>query len=140
MNPLFLVVIMGLISGLVMSIWKWRAEKLDKDPAKIASDQNAEEKYTALCESGETISVVCRGYKNEYYVLTNRRLIIDNKKGFHSIPLDTVTKVVLRKADGGKVKQASECQVMTVYADKKYAMARYSNKFDKISAYFFDRR
>ena len=140
MNSLFLVVIMLFIYGLVINVMRLKATKSDQDPTNIAKDQVAEEKYIALCEAGETISVVCRGYKEEYYVLTNKRLIIDNKKGFQSIPLDIITKVEFRKGDGGKVKQASECQIMTVYADKKYPMCRYSGKFDQISTYFFDRQ
>ena len=138
MNPLYTVLIIFLISGVVGSLMRQRVTKSDQNMENIVKDQNAEAKYAALCETGETISVVCRGYKEEYYVLTDRRLIIDNKKGFHSIPLDTIRGIDFRKSDGGKPKQASECQVMTVHADKKYPMARYSGKFDQISAHFFN--
>lgn len=79
----------SIISGLTMNLMRSKATKSDQDSVNIAKDQSAEEKYAALCDAGETISVVCRGFREEYYVLTNKRLIIDNKKGFNSILLNT---------------------------------------------------
>ena len=139
MSSVLLVVLMLFISSLVVSVMRWRAKKSDEDPVNAVKDKEAEEKYTALCVADETISVVCRGYKEEYYILTNKRMIIDNKKGLHSIPLDTIKKVDFRKADGGKARQPLECQIMTIHTDRKYTLARYSEKFDQITNYFFYR-
>lgn len=120
MNPLYIVLFMVLLAGLMGIIWRLRAKKFDQDPANIENDQKAEEKYAALCENGEEITVVCRGYyKGEYYVLTNKRLIIDNKKGFNSIPLETITNVNIRTASTGKVRYPHECQMIMFSADKK---------------------
>ena len=140
MNPLIIVIVISLCAGLAAFGMKWRTNKSDRDPANIENDQKAEEKYAALCESGETLSVVCRGCrKGEYYVLTDKRLIIDNKKGTHSIPLDASKKAVFHNAGGSKAKQPSECLEMIVYADKKYKLYRDSWKFDQICACLFYR-
>lgn len=139
MNSLYIIVIVGLLSSIVVSIMKSRAEKADHDPANIEKDRAAEEKYSALCETDESISVICRGYKEEYYVLTNKRLIIDNKKGFNSIPLSSISKVDLKKANGDKARNNSDCQLITIHADKKYTIVRYSGKFDGIAEYFMAR-
>ena len=115
--------------------------KADQNPQNIERDKQAEEKYAALCGGDEKLLCVCRGYKKgEYYALSDRKLIIENdNQGQQIIPLDTIQKVKFQKIDGGKAKRYSECQLMTVYADKKYALARYSEKFDIISEYLFER-
>ena len=140
MNPIYIVLIMSLCAGLAAFGMKWRAEKSDRDPENIANDQKAEEKYAAFCENGETVSVICRSYKKgEYYVLTDRRLMIDDKKGVHSIPLDMIRKIVFHKAGGGKAEQPSECMEIVVHADKKYKIYRYSGKFDQFCSRNTDR-
>ncbi len=139
-NSLYLVVLMGFILSTVTFIWRERAEKADQDPANIAKDQEAEKKYAGLCESDETINVICRGNKEEYYVLTDKRLIIDNKNGLQSIPFDTIKKVKLQKLGGGKAGHPSLCQIITINADRKYTLARYSQKFNEIAAFFIDRQ
>ena len=140
MNQLYYVVLLFFIISLAAGVMRWKASKADQDPDNIAKDREAEKKYAELCEADEQISVVCRGLKEEYYVLTNRRLIIDNKKGFHSIPLDTIKNVKFQKMDGGKARSSPQCQIMSVYADRKYTLARYSEVFDQISSFFFERQ
>lgn len=139
MNSLYIVVAVGLLSAIAVAVSKRRAEKADQDPVNIEKDRAAEAKYSGLCEEGEVISVVCRGYKEEYYVLTGTRLIIDNKKGFNSIPLSSITKADLKRADGNKARTVSDCNLITFHADKKYNLVRYSGKFDKIAEYFMAR-
>lgn len=139
MSSLYLIVLMFAICSIAVAIMRSRATKSDQDPVNIEKDKMAEEKYAALCEDDETIKVVCRGYREEYYVLTDKRFIIDNNKGFNSIPLDAIKKVVFKKADGGKARNVEQCQLMIIYADKKYPTARYSAKYDEITSYFFRR-
>ena len=137
MNSTVLIILMLVLSSVAAGVMRMRATKADQDPANIAKDEEAEKKYASLCEAGESIRVVCRGYKTDYYVLTTKRLMIDSKKGLTSIPLENITKVKFQKSDGGKARQASDCQIMTVYADKRHTMCRYSEKFDEIVASFF---
>ena len=139
MDSFLIGVLLVLTSSIVVARMNSKAKKSDQMPKNIAKDQEAEKKYAAFCEDGETLRVVCRGWKEEYYVLTDRRLIIDNKKGFISIPFDSIKRVDFKNGDGGKARQPSDCQVMIVYADKEYYMARYSGKFNQISEFFFNR-
>ncbi len=139
MDSFYIIIAIGLISSIVIAIMRYKAEKGDQDPSNIEKDRAAATKYSELCEESETISVVCRGYKEEYYVLTNKRLIIDNKKGFNSIPLQSISKVDLKKADGSKARSSSDCQLIMIHAEKRYTIVRYSGKFDGIAEYFFSR-
>ncbi len=92
------------------------------------------DKYTAMCKDGETLQVVCPGYKTEYYAMTDKGLIIDNKKGVQSIPFSTITSIDCWRMGGGTASSPSECHTITIYADKKYYIGRYSSQFEQIAA------
>ena len=137
MPTILLLVIMGLITSITVAIMKAKQAKADKNPNNIESDQRAEETFAALCEADENIKVVCRGgYKGEYYAVTNKRLMINNKKGLVSIPLETIQKVRLQTLDGHKAKEPSDCYHIIINADKKYSFYRNSGKFDMLSSVF----
>ena len=135
---LIILAVIVIIISVPVAIWRRRrAQKMDQDPANIENDKKVEEKYASLCESNERLIVVCRGYyKDEYYILTDERLFIENKKGVHTIPLGTVKKIEFLTVTGGKTKYTSECFTVMVYANKRYWLYRNSEKFDEICAYF----
>ena len=91
------------------------------------------DKYTAMCEDGETLQVVCPGFKTEYYAMTDKRLIVDNKKGVQSIPFSTITHVDCWRTGGGEASTPSDCQTISIHADKKYYIGRYSSRFEQIA-------
>ena len=129
----FYVVLMLFIVSISGAVMRYKADKADKNPENLASDEDAERKYAALCEPGETLKVVCRGWKEQYYVLTDRRLILEDKKGMQSIPLNSIQNVKFRKTDGGKARTVDTCQSIIIYANGQYSLFRYSNKFDQIT-------
>lgn len=133
MNPFVIGLLVVVIPVIVSSILKKKHAEEDKSPVNQARDTEARAKYQALCEEGETLQTVCRGYQTEYYAMTDRRLIIDNKKGLQSVPFESIRKVDFFKMGGGKAATASDCQVIAVHADKKYSMACYSGNFEQIA-------
>ena len=141
MNSSTTILLLGLFNALLIIIWNIRTTRADENPQNIERDKQAEEKYAALCTGDERLLCVCRGYyKNEYYVLTDRNLIIeDHRKGQQVIPLDRIRKVKFKKINGKKAKHFSECQIIIVYTDRKYALTQISEKFAIISEYLFER-
>ena len=97
------------------------------------SDTALWDRYAAMCKNGNTLQVVCPGYKTEYYALTDMGLIIDNKKGVQFILFTDITSVDFFRMGGGRPTSASECQNIVIYADKKYYLGRYSSQFDQIA-------
>lgn len=140
MNPLYIVIIIGLITSITAMILRNKASKADSDPANIESDRNEEKKAVSLCDEGESVKIVCRGNgKDIYYILTDKRLIIDKHKGMSSIRLDMIERVRFYKTGGDKAKQSSDCFYFKVYVfeDKTYTFYRYSEKFEQLCDYFF---
>lgn len=140
MSPIFIVVISGLIVSAGFAIIKYRSSKADANPVNIEADKKEEEKAASLCEEGESVKIVCRGNgKGVYYILTDKRLIIDKPKRMKSISLDMIERVRFLKMNGDKAKSVNDCMCIKLYVfeNKKYGLYRYSNQFDQLCAYFF---
>jgi len=103
------------------------------------SDTALWDRYAAMCKNGNTLQVVCPGYKTEYYALTDMGLIIDNKKGVQFILFTDITSVDFFRMGGGRPTSASECQSISIKADKTYYLGRYSSQFDKIAGELMNR-
>ena len=109
-----------------------RRNAAKKDLENVEADRDARERYDDMCGEGETLRVVCRGWKKgEYYVLTSARLIIDNGL-VTSIPLENVKKVRLIDAAGGGTKRTADAAAISVKADRKYKLYRASNEFERL--------
>lgn len=52
MNPLYIMIIIGLITSITAVILRNKASKADSDPANIESDRNEEEKAVSLAMKG----------------------------------------------------------------------------------------
>lgn len=139
MNPLLLGVLSVLIIGIAFVVIKVRTAKADAAPENREAVQKEEKKIKAQCKEGESVKVVCRSNKkDEYYVLTDQRLIIDGNKGINSIPLDMIERVLFYKMGGEKTRNASDCYYFKVFVfeGKKISLYRNSDKFDKLCEYF----
>jgi|GEM_PF-5151420 len=110
------------------------ADRANVQEGSQTRDTTLWDKYAAMCEDGETLQVVCPGYKTEYYAMTNKGLIVDNKKGVQSIPFSAITSVDCWRVGGGKASTVSDCQTITIHADKTYHIGRYSSQFEQIAA------
>ena len=137
---IFVVVLGGLIISTSAIIIKARQKKFDNNPENVKNDEKAKENFASLCTPDETIKTACRGgHIGEYYALTTKRILINNKKGLKSIPLDSIKKIKFEKFGGGRAAEPEECFQITLYADKKYSLYRSTEKFVLISDFLFNR-
>ena len=137
MNSTFLVLLCFIIPALVRILLRARASNEDAKPVNQERDELAEERFQKLCDQGEQLIAVSRGPGNQYYALTEKRLIIEEDYSTQTtILLKDIKKLQFTNASGSKVTNINECQYVSVFSDKKYVLSRCSERFDHIISFF----
>lgn len=140
MSPIWMIFLLSLALGLKGLITSWRSQKNDSDPANQVADAEAEKRWAAQCNPGESLWVVCHYkdmLKDEYYVLTSQRLIVESDRNPHQIPLESITKVSVEDSRGWKTSDSSKALRIKIWSDQgKVTLVRTSEKFTELARCF----
>ena len=76
----------------------------------------------------ETIKVICPQKKGRW-ILTNKRLLLEEKGGFHAIALDKIKSVQGKNAAGNRTTVPANMVSLTVKADKDFTIQNIGTPF-----------
>ena len=80
----------------------------------------------------ETVKVICPQEKGRW-ILTNKRLLLEEKGGFHAIPLDKIKSIQGKNAAGNRTTSAANMVSLTVKADKDYSISNTNDQFPELA-------
>ena len=80
----------------------------------------------------ETVKVICPQEKGRW-ILTNKRLLLEEKGGFHAIPLDKIKSIQGKNAAGNRTASAASMVSLTVKADKDFLIQNSNNQFPELA-------
>ena len=80
----------------------------------------------------ETVKVICPQEKGRW-ILTNKRLLLEEKGGFHAIALDKIKSVQGKNAAGNRTTSAASMVSLTVKADKDFLIQNSNNQFPELA-------
>ena len=80
----------------------------------------------------ETVKVICPQKKGRW-ILTNKRLLLEEKGGFHAIPLDKIKSIQGKNAAGNRTTSAASMVSLTVKADKDFLIQNSNGQFPELA-------
>ena len=80
----------------------------------------------------ETVKVICPQEKGRW-ILTNKRLLLEEKGGFHAIPLDKIKSIQGKNAAGNRTTSAASMVSLTVKADKDFLIQNSNDQFPELA-------
>ena len=80
----------------------------------------------------ETVKVICQQKKGRW-ILTNKRLLLEEKGGFHAIPLDKIKSIQGKNAAGNRTTSAASMVSLTVKAGKDFLIQNSNNQFPELA-------
>lgn len=80
----------------------------------------------------ETVKVICPQKKGRW-ILTNKRLLLEEKGGFHAIPLDKIKSIQGKNAAGNRTTSAASMVSLTAKADKDFLIQNSNNQFPELA-------
>ena len=80
----------------------------------------------------ETVKVICQQKKGRW-ILTNKRLLLEEKGGFHAIPLDKIKSIQGKNAAGNRTTAPANMVSLTVKADKDYSISNTNDQFPELA-------
>ena len=80
----------------------------------------------------ETVKVICPQKKGRW-ILTNKRLLVEEKGGFHAIPLDKIKSIQGKNAAGNRTTSAASMVSLTVKADKDFLIQNSNDQFPELA-------
>ena len=100
-----------------------------------ARRERKERDFTRTLETAllprETIKVVCPQKKGRW-ILTNKRLLLEEKGGFHAIALDKIKSVQGKNAAGNRTTSPANMVSLTVKADKDFTIQNCNDQFPEL--------
>ena len=97
--------------------------------------ERAEQDFTRTLETAllpkETIKVICPQKKGRW-ILTSKRLLLEEKGGFHAIALDKIQSVQGKNAAGNRTTSPANMVSLTVKADKDFAIQNRNDQFPEL--------
>lgn len=101
-----------------------------------ARRERKERDFTRTLETAlgpkETIKVICPQKKGRW-ILTNKRLLLEEKGGFHAIALDKIKSVQGKNAAGNRTTVPANMVSLTVKADKDYTIQNLNDQFPELA-------
>ena len=76
----------------------------------------------------ETVKVICQQKKGRW-ILTNKRLLLEEKGGFHAVPLDKIKSIQSKNAAGNRTTSPANMVSLTVKADKDFTIQNIGTPF-----------
>ena len=99
--------------------------------------ERAERDFTRTLETAllpkETIKVICPQKKGRW-ILTSKRLLLEEKGGFHAIPLDKIKSVQGKNTSGNRTTSPANMVSLTVKADKDFIIQNLNDQFPELAA------
>ena len=80
----------------------------------------------------ETVKVICQQKKGRW-ILTNKRLLLEEKGGLHAIPLDKIKSIQGKNAAGNRTASAASMVSLTVKADKDFLIQNSNDQFPELA-------
>ena len=80
----------------------------------------------------ETVKVICPQKKGRW-ILTNKRLLLEEKGGFHAIPLDKIKSIQGKNAAGNRTTSAASMVSLTVKAGKDFLIQNSNDQFPELA-------
>ena len=80
----------------------------------------------------ETVKAICPQKKGRW-ILTNKRLLLEEKGGFHAIPLDKIKSIQGKNAAGNRTTSAASMVSLTVKADKDFLIQNSNDQFPELA-------
>ena len=80
----------------------------------------------------ETVKVICQQKKGRW-ILTNKRLLLEEKGGFHAVPLEKIKSVQGKNAAGNRTTSPANMVSLTVKADKDYSISNTNDQFPELA-------
>ena len=100
-----------------------------------ARRERKERDFTRTLETAlgpkETIKVICPQKKGRW-ILTNKRLLLEEKGGFHAIELDKIKSVQGKNAAGNRTTVPANMVSLTVKADKDFIVQNLNDQFPEL--------
>ena len=97
--------------------------------------ERAERDFTRTLETAllpkETIKVICPQKKGRW-ILTSKRLLLEEKGGFHAIPLDKIKSIQGKNAAGNRTTSPANMVSLTVKADKDFIIQNLNDQFPEL--------
>ena len=79
----------------------------------------------------ETVKVICQQKKGRW-ILTNKRLLLEEKGGFHAVPLDKIKSIQGKNAAGNRTTSPANMVSLTVKADKDFIIQNLNDQFPEL--------
>ena len=80
----------------------------------------------------ETVKVICQQKKGRW-ILTNKRLLLEEKGGFHAVPLDKIKSIQGKNAAGNRTTSPANMVSLTVKAGKDYSISNTNDQFPELA-------
>ena len=79
----------------------------------------------------ETVKVICPQKKGRW-ILTSKRLLLEEKGGFHAVPLEKIKSVQGQNAAGNRTTAPANMVSLTVKTDKDYTLLNTGDQFTEL--------
>ena len=79
----------------------------------------------------ETVKVICPQKKGRW-ILTNKRLLLEEKGGFHAIPLGKIKSIQGKNAAGNRTTSPANMVSLTVKADQDFIIQNLNDQFPEL--------
>ena len=100
-----------------------------------ARRERKERDFTRTLETAllprETVKVVCPQKKGRW-ILTNKRLLLEEKGGFHAISLDKIKSAQGKNAAGNRTTSPANMVSLTVKADQDFTIQNLNDQFPEL--------
>ena len=100
-----------------------------------ARRERKERDFTRTLETAllprETVKVVCPQKKGRW-ILTNKRLLLEEKGGFHAIPLGKIKSIQGKNAAGNRTTSPANMVSLTVKADQDFIIQNLNDQFPEL--------
>ena len=79
----------------------------------------------------ETVKVICPQKKGRY-ILTNKRLLMEEKGGCHAVPFDKIKSIQGKNAAGNRTTSPANMVSLTVKADQDFTIQNLNDQFPEL--------
>lgn len=80
----------------------------------------------------ETVKVICPQKKGRW-ILTNKRLLLEEKGGFRAMPFDKIKSIQGKNAAGNRTTSPANMVSLTIKADKDITIQNTSSQFPELA-------
>ena len=99
--------------------------------AKDRKWRAAERKLTTVLQSGETIKVICPEKKGRV-ILTSKRLLFENREGFHAVALKDIKKIQGTTKEGKITSVPGKMKSVSLSGPGDYVVRNSSQEFEEL--------